>query len=59
MVAGIGVALAAGEAIVTKYDYKHTLDGFAQLARIAGWSTCDRWIDAEHMYCVQYLTAAE
>ncbi len=58
-VAGISVALAAGEEIHTRHDYKHTLDGFAQLARIAGWAAVERWIDAEHLYCLQYLEAAE
>jgi dimethylhistidine N-methyltransferase len=58
-VAGIGVALGAGEEIHTEFSYKHTLDGFAQLARIAGWAVCRTWIDAEHLYVVQYLEAAE
>lgn len=58
-VAGIGVALAAGEEIHTRDDHKHTLDGFAQLARIAGWAVAERWMDAERLYCVAYLEATE
>lgn len=58
-VSGIGIALAAGEEIVTNVGYKPTLDGFAQQVRIAGWAVRRTWIDAEHLYSLQYLEAAE
>jgi L-histidine Nalpha-methyltransferase len=58
-IAGIGVAVAAGERILTMLDHKFTLEGFASLARIAGWSARDAWVDAENLYALQFLEAAE
>ena len=58
-IAGIGVAVAAGEEIRTSLAHKYTLDDFASLARIAGWIVRSTWIDAEHGYALQYLDAGE
>jgi L-histidine N-alpha-methyltransferase len=58
-IAGIGVAVADGEEIRTSLAHKYTLDGFASLARVAGWIARSTWIDAEHDYALQYLEAGE
>ena len=58
-IAGIGVAIAAGEEIRTSVAHKYTLDDFAALARIAGWHARTTWLDAEHDYALQYLEAGE
>jgi dimethylhistidine N-methyltransferase len=58
-IAGIGVAVAAGEEIRTSLAHKYTLDDFASLARIAGWIGRSTWIDVEHDYALQYLEAGE
>jgi dimethylhistidine N-methyltransferase len=58
-VAGIGVALAEGETIRTEYCHKYTLDGFASLARVAGWAVRRVWIEPEWQYSLQLLEAIE
>lgn len=58
-VAGIGVALAEGETIRTEYCHKYTLDGFAALARVAGWTVRRTWIEPEWQYSLQLLEAIE
>lgn len=54
-VAGIDVPLAADEEIVTLHSYKYTPEGFATLARIAGWGVRKSWTDAARMCCLYYL----
>ncbi len=44
-VAGSLIAFAAGESIHTENSYKHTLPGFAALARAGGWATARVWTD--------------
>jgi dimethylhistidine N-methyltransferase len=46
--------LADGEAILTEYSHKYTLDGFAEMARNAGFSVEKVWTDAEQLFSVQY-----
>lgn len=58
-VAGIGVALAAGEAIVTEHCHKFTQEGFEALACTAGWNLRQSWVDPQHAYSLQYLESAE
>lgn len=58
-VAGIGVALAAHERILTAYGHKYTIGGFGALAHTAGWSARATWVDEEHAYALQFLEAAE
>lgn len=58
-IAGIGVAIAAGEEIRTSLAHKYTLEDFASLAGIAGWKARSTWIDAEHAYALQYLEAGD
>jgi dimethylhistidine N-methyltransferase len=57
-IAGIGVALAAGEEIVTASAHKYTLEGFASLARVAGWAAREAWVH-DSRYALQYLDATE
>jgi dimethylhistidine N-methyltransferase len=54
-VAGISIALAAGEAIRTEYCHKYTQEGFAALARVAGWNVQRVWTDPQNLYSLQLL----
>jgi L-histidine Nalpha-methyltransferase len=58
-VAGIGVALAADEEIVTLHSYKYTPEGFGTLARIAGWEVHETWTDTVQNYRLYYLTGSQ
>jgi dimethylhistidine N-methyltransferase len=46
--------LADGETILTEYSHKYTLDGFAEMARNAGFTVEKTWTDAERLFSVQY-----
>ncbi|MCH9005568.1 MAG: L-histidine N(alpha)-methyltransferase [Proteobacteria bacterium] len=48
--------IAAGETILTEYSHKYTLDGFAAMARTAGFAVEKVWTDAERLFSVQFLT---
>ena len=43
------------EAILTEYSHKYTLEGFAAMAREAGFTVERVWMDAERLFSVQYL----
>jgi dimethylhistidine N-methyltransferase len=43
------------EAILTEYSHKYTLDGFAAMAKAAGFNVERVWMDAECLFSVQYL----
>ena len=58
-VAGIDVPLAADEEIVTLHSYKYTPEGFATLARIAGWEVRKSWTDTSRTCCLYYLARSE
>jgi uncharacterized SAM-dependent methyltransferase len=58
-VAGIGVPIGCEEEIVTLHSYKYTPEGFATLARIAGWTIRETWTDAQQHYRLHYLGGAE
>ena len=47
-------SLADGEAILTEYSHKYTLDGFAEMARKAGFVVAKIWTDADQLFSVQY-----
>lgn len=49
------LSFAKGEAILTEYSHKHTLDGFADMAAIAGFKVERVWTDAKQWFSVQYL----
>jgi len=46
----------AGETIITEYSHKYTLDGFAALARRAGFTVDRVWTDPDRWFSVQYCT---
>ena len=48
--------IADGEAILTEYSHKYTLDGFASMAEDAGFKLMKVWVDAEQLFSVQFLT---
>lgn len=47
-----------GETICTEYSHKYTLEGFANMASLAGFEVEKVWTDDEDLFSVQYLTAA-
>ena len=48
--------LHAGEKILTEYSYKHTPEGFAALARNAGFEFQKMWSDEARLFGVFYFT---
>lgn len=48
---------ASGESIHTECSYKYTVEEFAALAELAGWSLRRTWTDAANLFSIQYLTA--
>ena len=58
-VAGIGVAIGTDEEIITLHSYKYTPEGFATLARIAGWTVRETWTDVPQRYRLHYLSAED
>lgn len=48
--------IADGEAILTEYSHKYTLEGFADMARTAGFKVEKVWTDADKLFSVQFLT---
>jgi dimethylhistidine N-methyltransferase len=50
---------AAGERILTEYSYKYTPEGFAALARRAGFIFKKSWADDAQLFGVFYFTVAD
>ena len=48
--------IADGEAILTEYSHKYTLDGFATMANAVGFNVEKVWTDANQLFSVQFLT---
>ncbi|MDX1499655.1 MAG: L-histidine N(alpha)-methyltransferase [Woeseiaceae bacterium] len=48
--------VAEGETILTEYSHKYTLEGFAAMARDAGFEVERVWTDPDRLFSVQYLT---
>jgi len=48
--------IAGGEAILTEYSHKYTLDGFAAMAKEAGFVIEKIWTDDNRQFSVQFLT---
>ncbi len=46
-----------GEGILTEYSHKYTLEGFAEMAKRAGFHVAKVWTDPQNLFSVQYLTA--
>ncbi len=51
---GETIAVADGEAILTEYSHKYTLEGFANMAQRAGFAVRKVWTDADELFSVQY-----
>ena len=48
------IAIGDGEAILTEYSHKYTLEGFAAMANAAGFEVQKVWTDADQLFSVQY-----
>jgi len=48
------IEILQGEAILTEYSHKYTLEGFARMAAEAGFVVEKVWTDAEELFSVQY-----
>ncbi len=55
---GEAIAIADGEAILTEYSHKYTLEGFADMAQQAGFAVRKVWTDADRLFSVQYCVRA-
>ena len=52
------ILIGDGEAILTEYSHKYTLDGFAEAASSAGFEVRKVWTDAKALFSVQYCVRA-
>ncbi len=48
------IEIREGEALLTEYSHKYTLEGFAEMAAEAGFSVEKVWMDPERLFSVQY-----
>jgi uncharacterized SAM-dependent methyltransferase len=55
-IADTAFEIADGEAILTEYSHKYSLDGFATMASEAGFTVEKVWTDSERLFSVQFLT---
>ncbi len=55
-VGGVSLELAAGEAIVSEHCYKYTIDGFAEIGRMAGLQREALWTDSGERYSLQLFS---
>lgn len=51
------VTFRKGETIHTENSYKYTLDSFRALARAAGFTPLNAWVDEDRLFSVHYLMA--
>lgn len=49
-------SFAKGERIHTEYSHKFTKEGFRTLARDAGWTPQEIWVDANDLFSIHFLT---
>jgi dimethylhistidine N-methyltransferase len=56
---GRNFSFRPGESIHTESSYKYSLDRFTALARGSGWATRQSWTDADRMFSVHALVAAD
>jgi len=52
---GAEIAFDSGETILTEYSHKYTLEGFANMAAIAGFRVEQVWTDPDQWFSVQFL----
>jgi dimethylhistidine N-methyltransferase len=57
-VAGVRIRFEAGETIHTENSYKHSIEGFASLARRAGWEASRVWTDDAGLFSIHALRAS-
>ena len=50
--------LANGEAILTEYSHKYTIEGFSDMVEHVGFSVAKIWTDTQCMFSVQYYVRA-
>ncbi|MBT8067002.1 MAG: L-histidine N(alpha)-methyltransferase, partial [Gammaproteobacteria bacterium] len=55
-IGGENLVIEKGEAILTEYSHKYTLEGFAEMAAEADFEVDHVWLDDERLFSVQYLT---
>lgn len=55
-IGGEDFVIAKNEAILTEYSHKYTLEGFAAMAKKAGFEVECVWTDADQLFSVQYCT---
>ncbi len=48
------VVFNAGEGILSEYSHKYTMDGFAAMAKKAGFEIAQVWLDPEQLFSVHY-----
>jgi dimethylhistidine N-methyltransferase len=56
-IGGDEIEIADGEAILTEYSHKYTLEGFSELAAEAGFRVEKVWTDSNRLFSVQYLVS--
>jgi L-histidine Nalpha-methyltransferase len=54
-IAGHPIRFSAGETIHTENSYKHTVEGFAELAERAGWRVHRVWTDPAQLFSMHLL----
>jgi dimethylhistidine N-methyltransferase len=50
---------AAGDKIISEFSYKHTREGFAELAASAGFRLARTWTDPQQLFAVFHFVVAE
>ncbi len=56
-IGGTKIDIADGEGILTEYSHKFTLEGFAEMAKRAGFHVAKVWTDPDRLFSVQYLVS--
>ncbi|MFC2035358.1 L-histidine N(alpha)-methyltransferase [Chloroflexota bacterium] len=54
---GVTIPFTKGESIWTESSYKYTLDGFEEMATVAGFNVEHIWTDERQWFSVQYLVS--
>jgi uncharacterized SAM-dependent methyltransferase len=57
-IAGRRFDFAAGEALVTEYSHKYSMDAFRRLAEGNGFKVAEVWTDRDRLFSVQLLEVA-
>ena len=52
------IEIGSGEAILTEYSHKYTLEGFAAMANQAEFEVARVWTDDRRLFSIQYLVSA-